>query len=270
MRKTAVVTGASRGIGRALTLQLAKSNTLVYAVSRSETELQSLSAISPGNIIAVVANITTREGRRKVLEAVGNQSIHFLVNNAAIITPLTSLDQYTESDLQRIIDTNLTAPMLLTNALLNQLSGGRILNITSVAADAPIENLGGYCITKCAINRWTEQLQMEVRERNIFVASVIPGEVDTAMQSELRSAPEESFPLSAEFQRAAQEKTLIAPETVALFLEWILNAVPDADYSRPTPWNIYDGWHRQHWIQNHSLPLPLNQAKLGDQIYERT
>lgn len=265
MRKAAIITGASRGIGRALALQLATSNTLVYAVARSASELETLAAVSPDNIVAVVADISTPSGRRVLLETIGDQPIDFLVNNAAIITPLTSLDQYSESDVQRIIDTNLTAPMLLTNALLRHLTGGRILNVTSVAADAPIEQLGGYCITKCAINRWTEQLQLELRRKNIFVASVIPGEVDTAMQGELRRAPEESFLLAAEFQRAAQARTLIAPETVALFLEWILKTVPNENYARPTPWNIYDAWHRQQWIQHHSLPLPLNQAKLGDQ-----
>lgn len=265
MRKTSVITGASRGIGYALTLALAKNGDHVFAVARNEADLLELQSHSLENITVVVADLTTESGRAKLLAAIGETKIDYLVNNAAIIIPLEPLQQYSEVEIRRIFETNIISHMILTNALIRNLVDGRILNITSVAAECAIPNLSGYCITKAAMNSWTAQLQLELAQYHIAVAGVIPGEVDTAMQGSLRDAPAESFPLSTEFQRAASEHTLISPHVVALFLKWLLKAVPEKDFQSTASWNIYDKWHRQQWIGSHQLPLPLNQEKLGNQ-----
>ena len=265
MRKTAVITGASRGIGYELALTLAAAGDRVFAIGRSETDLLKLQSFFSENITPIVADITSEAGRLKILETIDGIKIDYLVNNAAIVTPLKSLEQYSDVEVENIFNTNIIAHIKLTNALVPYFPQGRILNITSVAADCAIPNLSGYCITKAAMNHWTNQLQIELSKFFISVASVIPGEVDTKMQRNLRDAPAEEFPLTTEFQKAANAQTLIPAHVTALFLKWLLKAVPDQDYQTSVPWNIYDAWHRSQWIGEHILPMPLNSEKLGDQ-----
>jgi len=113
------------------------------------------------------------------------------------------------------------APLFLTTKLLPQLSKkSRILNITSVAGQQAIPGVGAYCISKAGLNMLTLIQQKELQEYGVISTRVIPGEVDTAMQEDLRDASIIDFPLATEFQLAKKFHALIPPKICASFMSW--------------------------------------------------
>ncbi|MCW8397972.1 SDR family oxidoreductase [Legionella sp. PATHC038] len=257
MSHSAVITGASSGIGHALTLELASQGITVIAIARNNTELLKLKEKHPEKIKTIPADITTDEGLTRIANEMKSLNINYLIHNAGIISPLGLLHKATAADIRKIIETNLIAPMLLTQSMLPLFSkqGGRILNITSVAGEKPVTGAGAYCISKSAFNMWTNVLQAELPQ-GIVATDVIPGEVDTGMQKNLRECPVELFPLADEFKRAYQEKTLIPPTVCAEFLAFLLLKTTPKEFSEKR-WNIY-----KHYTK--PIPLPLNKDKLDD------
>src|SRR5438105_9880949 len=245
MDKIAVITGASRGIGFSLALELAKREITVIAISRNETQLDKLKSTS-SKINTLCADINDPTDQQKIVDEFSKYpSIHYIVNNAGIITPTASISTLSNENIRRILETNLISPILLTNELIPHIKEeGRVLNITSVAANMPIPGLGSYCISKAGINMWTEILKCELKNRPIFATNVIPGEVDTDMQKDLREATVDNFPLAAEFNEAYKHKTLIPPAVCASFLTWLLLDTKNEDFI-DKEWNIYDVWHHK-------------------------
>lgn len=241
MQKIAVVTGASSGICRALTLELASRGIYVIAVARNKQSLSEVKSKFPTNIEIIAADITTETGRASIIESVKSRHINYLVNGAGIIAPLMPLHDISEHDLRNIFETNLIAPILLTKQLipvLNKSKSSRILNITSVAGKQTVVGAGAYCISKAGLDMWTRLLQVEQGNTSIITTNVIPGEVDTNMQQALREAQPEQFPLATEFQEAYAKSTLIKAETCASFLaDILLNTINDEYTSKE--WNIY-------------------------------
>ena len=256
MNKIAVITGASRGIGQALAIELAARKIMVIAISRDEKQLQSLQALNKENIKIIAADITHEQDRNIILDALKNFKINFLINNAGIIHPIGPLHQATENEIKKLFETDLLAPIFLTNSLISYFhpEGGRILNITSVAAKEAVPGIVAYCAAKTAFNMWTAGLKLEL-PRHIVATTVIPGEVDTHMQGDLRGAPLSQFPLAAEFQAAKQHHTLIPATTCAKFLADILLDTTAEEFVNKN-WNIYRDYHKH-------IPEPLNKKKLA-------
>ncbi|WP_131795002.1 SDR family NAD(P)-dependent oxidoreductase [Fluoribacter gormanii] len=257
MSEVALITGASSGIGRALALELASKDITVIAIARNDDELIKLRDKNPSKIKIITADITTDMGLIKIGEALNGLKINYLIHSAGIISPLGLLHQAKPSDVKKIIETNLIAPILLTQKTLPFFSkaGGRILNITSVASEQAVPGAGAYCITKSALNMWTQVLQTELPPE-IVATDVIPGEVDTGMQKNLRECSVEQFPLAIEFQEAYREKTLIPPSVCADFLALLLLKTTPEEFSAKR-WNIY-----KHYTKR--IPLPLNKEKLNN------
>ncbi|KTD71167.1 MULTISPECIES: SDR family NAD(P)-dependent oxidoreductase [Legionella] len=257
MSQIAMITGASSGIGQALTLELVSQGVTVIAIARNNTELLKLKDKHSEKIRIIPADITTDESLKRIVNEIKNLKINYLIHNAGTISPLGSLHQAAADDIKKIIETNLIAPILLTQSVLPYFStkDGRILNITSVAGETAVLGAGAYCISKSALNMWTRVLQIEL-PHGIVATDVIPGEVDTGMQKNLRECPVEQFPLAVEFQEAYQEKTLISPAVCAEFLAFILLKTTPKEFSEKR-WNIY-----KHHTK--PIPLPLNKEKLND------
>ena len=116
---TAIVTGASQGIGRELALNLAQRGIDVIAVARNEDALKTLQKHYPERIHIISADVGTEEGRNKI-ELIANEfgKIDYLVNNAAIITPLKNLENVTQEELTTIFNINVFAAILLSSRLL--------------------------------------------------------------------------------------------------------------------------------------------------------
>lgn len=250
---TAIVTGASKGIGYALTLNLAQRGIDVFAVARSEDELNKLKSNYPERINIVVADISAAEGRNKIIQKIGDcgiTKIDFLVNNAAVIGPLKNLEEITEDEFQNLLNINLYAAVFLSSKLLPFLTGGRILNVSSAAEGLPTAGAGLYAISKAALKMATRVQQLEYS--NVAVNSVIPGEVETNMQVELRNS---DHPLKQTFKECAESGSLMPASTCAAFLAYLLLEVNEHDFKN-NEWEIYDLKHRNYWLKDKMLLPP--------------
>lgn len=256
MTKTVVITGASRGIGKALAEKLAALGIKVVAIARNEQQLLDLQKTNPNNIHIIATDISTEQGRQIISKYLQqHEKIDCLVNNAAIISPIANLNEVYHADFNNVINTNVGAVIFLSNLLIPYLKvdNGRILNITSAAAFLPTPGIGLYNISKAALDMVTQLQQMEFKQFNIAVSSVIPGEVATDIQVELQQT---NHPAIAKQFNDSREKGVLMPvETCAEFLSWLLLKTTNDTFSSKQ-WTIYDEQHHMHWLQK-GMPLPL-------------
>ena len=196
-----IVTGASRGLGLALTRALAEQGWQIVTDARGAVELQREWTRTP-NVIAIAGDVTEPEHRLALVEAAGNE-IDLLVNNASALgpTPLTTLAEYPLDELRRVYEVNVTAPLALTQLALPRFrDGARIVNVTSDAAVEAYETWGGYGSAKAALEQLTNVLAAEHPQFRIY--TVDPGDMRTQMQQDAfpgedisdRPPPEESVP----------------------------------------------------------------------------
>jgi len=201
---TAIVTGASRGLGRALTAALLREGRRVVIDARGARELddavRELSAL--GDVVAVRGNVTDSEHQQALVEAAG-PDIDALVNNASVLgpSPQPALADYPVHALEHVYRVNVLAPLALVQLVLPRLTpGGAILNVTSDAAAEPYEGWGGYGSSKAALEQLTAILAAEHPQRRVY--AVDPGDMNTRMHQEAfpgedisdRAAPEERVP----------------------------------------------------------------------------
>jgi NAD(P)-dependent dehydrogenase (short-subunit alcohol dehydrogenase family) len=196
-----IVTGASRGLGYALTRALVGRGWLVVADARDARALADAWEGEP-NVLAIPGDIANSEHRRALVEAAGD-SIDLLVNNASLLgpSPQPALAEYPLDELRRVYDVNVTAPLALVQLALPRLAAGaRILNVTSDAAVEPYEGWGGYGSSKAALEQLTAILGAEHPELRVY--AVDPGDMRTQMHQDAfpgedisdRPPPEESVP----------------------------------------------------------------------------
>jgi NAD(P)-dependent dehydrogenase (short-subunit alcohol dehydrogenase family) len=182
---SALVTGAGRGIGRAIALALAREGAAVTAVSRTRAELDSLVADiteAGGRAAAHVADLQEDDAPQRAVEAARRHGrLQVLVNNAAVggFVPVveTSDEQW-----DRTFDTNLRAVFRLTRAALPQLGegGGHVFMISSLAGSNPGPGMAAYGASKAALDYFAHCLMMEVRQQGIKVTTIAPGSVATS------------------------------------------------------------------------------------------
>lgn len=190
----AIVTGASRGLGEALSVGLARAGWSIVIDGRSADALQRVaskveSALEPGAVVrAISGDITDGEHRRALVEAARTLGgLDLLVNNAGILgpSPLPSVSQYPLPDLRVVFEVNVVAPIgLLQDALplLRRASNPRIINLTSDAAVEAYEGWSGYGAGKSALDHFSAVLAAE--EPALHVWSVDPGDLRTQMHQE--------------------------------------------------------------------------------------
>lgn len=181
--KTALVTGANRGIGEALVKALlAQGAKRIYAAGRSLEKLVAVVNLSPTVIVPIQLDVTNADDIAKAAKLIGDLDI--LINNAGIATGSTFSG---EASLSIAIDemaTNYFGPINLTHALLPALhrsSGAAVINISSIAGISNFPTLGPYSASKAAVHSFTQGLRAELRKTNITVVGVYPGPVDTDM-----------------------------------------------------------------------------------------
>lgn len=222
-QKVAVVTGASRGIGKALIGEFLNEQIKVIAIVRNEKSLNVLKQKYPNQLQIIEADLSTPKGQNNIVGRIQESEIHYLVHGAAVIEPLGSnaLLEAKPEILRDLLEVNVVAPIMLTNALGGKLkAGSRVLNISSVAGDKATLGLGAYCISKAALDRFSESLQLD-HPHEILATSVHPGRVDTDMQSELRNHKSTDF-LSKKYVKYKVENKLISPQKTAKYLKWLL------------------------------------------------
>ncbi len=189
--KTALVTGGSRGIGRAICLRLAEQGaSVVLHYNRNRTAAEEVLASIGREVRLVHADLGSVEEIETMFGELGDRKLDFLINNAGIwkSTPLGSSPAEL---IDEIIDTNLKGPFWVTQCALRLLKdGGRIVNISSVAGRTGVA--GGrslYGATKAATDSLTRNWALELAPRRILVNAVAPGYVTTDMTAEHLANP---------------------------------------------------------------------------------
>lgn len=232
MNPLALITGAGTGIGRALAQQLIQRGCDVLAIGRRVQPLESLAAEYPTRVTPLPLDLAADDAPQRILTALGARAPRFVVHNAATLNPAGPLEGLERSAFRAHLDTNLTAPLFVTQSLLPRLqAGARVLHVSSGAAHAALSGWGPYCISKAALHMLTQCWNAELKERGVLVGSARPGVVDTPMQADIRALTPEAFPDVESFRRLKTDGALLPPETVARFLAWMLLDADDEQFA---------------------------------------
>lgn len=185
--KTAIVTGASQGIGRAIARVLASEGSNVVATARTTSAISALVdeiEKTGTSALAVTADLGVESDIERIVDETQQRfgRIDVLVNNAAIIHPPIDLVDF-ETDLWRqVLDVNLTGAALLTKAVLPSMiehRSGKIINISSIGGRRGGKGRSAYRVTKAGLISLTESVAAEVKRYGIDVNCICPGGVDT-------------------------------------------------------------------------------------------
>jgi len=228
--KVALVTGASRGIGRAIALELAKhgANVVVnYAGSKNKAEevVAEIKALGR-EAYAVQADVADSEAvQAMVKEAIDRfGSLDILVNNAGI-TRDNLMMRMKEEDFDAVINTNLKGVFNCSKAVMRQMMkqrSGRIINLTSVVAVLGNAGQANYVAAKAGVIGLTKSMARELASRNVTVNAVAPGFIDTDMTEVLTED------VKTEMLKQVPLGTLGQPEQIAKVVRFL--ASDDADY----------------------------------------
>ena len=188
--QVALVTGATRGIGRAIALALAKEGAKVVGTATSAAGSTSITdALAPHGGRGVVLDVDRKEDIESTIDAMQKEfgRLDILVNNAAI-TRDTLLMRMKDEDWDKVIETDLTAVFRTSRAVLRGMlraRAGRIVNITSVVGSSGNPGQVNYAAAKAGVAGMTRALAREVGSRGITVNCIAPGFIDTDMTREL-------------------------------------------------------------------------------------
>ena len=180
--KTALITGASRGIGNAIALHLKNEG---YRVLGTATSSAGVSKLEEEGIEGLVLDLNSAESKEKLWEQVEKKEIQIsvLVNNAGITRDNIVL-RMSEDEWLDIINVNLNSAFYLSKKVLKmmlKLKWGRIINITSTSASIGNKGQSNYSAAKAGVEAFTKSLAREVGSRNITINSIAPGFIDTDM-----------------------------------------------------------------------------------------
>jgi short-subunit dehydrogenase len=182
MTKSALVTGASEGIGHSIAVKLAANGYTITAVARSEDKLATLVATLGTGHDYIVADLSDQTGQEKIVQVLSERHYNLLVNNAGVGTA----GGFTEVPLERqlsMLSLNCEALVRLSYAFLtNAKPGDALVNVSSVLGFVPMPGLGLYSATKAFVTSFSETLWFEQVKRGIFVMALHPGITATNFQ----------------------------------------------------------------------------------------
>jgi 3-oxoacyl-[acyl-carrier protein] reductase len=195
-KKTAIITGSGRGIGKEIAMLLAKKPVNVVVCSRAQSEIDSAveeirNQTGNSNVLGIKCNVSIPSEVNSVVKSTidkfGNSTIDILVNNAAVAFNRKLIDT-SEEEWDQTINSNLNGAFLFTKAVLPYMVSNRsgvVLNVNSGAGKAGFSNLSAYCASKFGLVGLAESLALEVSEyENIRVLTIFFGEVATKMWQE--------------------------------------------------------------------------------------
>ncbi|MGA1024433.1 MAG: SDR family oxidoreductase [Aquiluna sp.] len=237
---TVLITGASKGIGRAIALELADRCRRVIAVARDPQGLSTLTAsVASRNIETIVGDVCEPHTQRAILSAVQDiNGLDVLINNAGT-SLFKSFRHQTEQEIRSLMETNLIAPMLLTQALLPELlkrSSPEIIQIGSTFSQLGHPGYATYCASKAGLRLFSQALDRELADSTIRVRTFSPRATQTTinsdaamnfMQSDGQSldTPEAVGQMFCRFLESGQQDLQVgAPER---FFVWLNQTAPD-------------------------------------------
>ncbi len=199
LNKTALVTGASRGLGLAIAGALATAGANVLLLGRNQKELQAAATSMGPKASPFVCDVTNSEALKKTFATLGQ--LHILVNNAGTNIPEAFLD-VTEEHYDQIFNLNMRATFFATQqALPHMQTGAVIINMSSQMGHVGAINRSVYCASKHAVEGFTKALAVELAPRGIRVVSVAPTFIETELTKPMflnpifKQSVEEQIPL---------------------------------------------------------------------------
>ncbi len=235
--KTALITGAGRGIGKAVSLKLVELGANVVLLARSTDEVEQLAEQIGDQALAVGCDVSSYADVQRAVDACAARfgGLDILVNNAGIIEPIARLEDSDPEQWATVVDINVKGVyhcMRATYSLIKADGGGVMVNLSSGAATNAIEGWSHYCATKAAVLSLTRCGHKEWAEQGIRVVGLSPGTVATGMQELIRDSqinPVSQLDWSAH----------ISPEDVAQAVAWLTQdesrAFDGDDFSLKTP-----------------------------------
>ncbi len=189
--KVVMITGASQGLGRALTLAFAQEGANLIINSRNADSLdpvaEEVEAAGGVEVLAVPGDVSRTTHVEILVDAAVERfgRIDVLVNNAGLLGPRVPIAEYPEDEWRKVLEANLTGPFLLARAVVPHMpEGGSIVNVTSGVSIEGRPRWGAYSVSKFGVEGLTQILAAELEERGIRVNSVDPG----GMRTEMRAA----------------------------------------------------------------------------------
>lgn len=202
--KVVVITGASRGLGRALTLAFAKEGAKLSICARTEESLLMVKKEAEAfgvEVLAITADVSNARDVERFIATTENTfgKIDVLINNASVLgpSPMPMLLDYPEEDFAEVLKVNVNSTFLVTKRVLPGMlvqNNGSIINLTSEAGNTGYASWGAYGISKFAIEGLTETWADELSQTNVRVNMVDPGEMDTEMHR--LAVPDCDYPLA--------------------------------------------------------------------------
>jgi NAD(P)-dependent dehydrogenase (short-subunit alcohol dehydrogenase family) len=185
--KTALVTGASKGIGKAIAIAFGAAGANVVATGRNQEEIVDVTAtisVRGSNAIGVTADLGKESEIDLLVDAAQKEfgGVDILVNNAAIIHPRISIVDFDAELWRDVLNVNLTGAFLITQKLLPGMierNAGKVINISSIGGRSGGAGRGAYRVTKSGLISFTQTLAAEVYEHGINVNAICPGGTDT-------------------------------------------------------------------------------------------
>jgi short-subunit dehydrogenase len=217
--KRYLITGASRGIGRAIAQKLAGSEITLLLHGRDTIALaETCRAVKTtgAEVTSLIHDLATSQGVSDLVAQVGEAPVDLLVNNAgiAIVKPFAEI---TDVEWNQTLGVNVTAPFLLIQRLAPRMSpGSSIVNILSIAAKTGFPNWSAYCMSKFALEGFSQSVREELRDRRVRVINIYPAATDTDIWNAVAGDWPRSKMISPEQVGSAVAYALSRPADVAV------------------------------------------------------
>ncbi|NBG88583.1 (S)-benzoin forming benzil reductase [Isachenkonia alkalipeptolytica] len=223
-----IITGTSRGLGKALGKALMDENHRVFCISRKmDRELMDFAETQRGSLEFFEFDLSDHERIRSLMDEIfqrvdleAAEGI-YLVNNAGVLAPVKRLEDCEDGEILQNLHVNLAAPLILTSAFIKKTQGftgdKKVINISSGAGSKPHYGWANYCASKAGVNLFTRSvgLEQESKEAPVKILSLAPAIMDTKMQEEIRSSNKEDFQELEKFKNYKKEGQLLPTKKVA-------------------------------------------------------